>query len=286
MTTCWACWRAYQALGSDWAKYPRRQLPALRFGYLALRFHLTAIGVGTDLAVLDERYLFAGARFLVYLVSSVPSMLLVGLPWRSSSGGRWASLPRRCAHVSAPGAGIPPRLTWFGIVFAVVMVQFVMRQCFLFTDLLLAPALAAEPAWLVKLLLDDRGLMPLYFSGLVAGALRSFGDAVAAAPLHADAARRRGAAAPCWRCSWRAGPAAADQLRRTDHRQDAAARRLDRSVNRSPPGRGVAGLGGQRRRDLPAAQRRRPTPHPADAAARTNGRDRGAGLRSHHPDAV
>ena len=64
------------ALGSNWTKYSVVGSFVLYvFGYLAVRFHLTAIGVGTDLAVLDERYLFAGARFLVYLVSSVPSMM-------------------------------------------------------------------------------------------------------------------------------------------------------------------------------------------------------------------
>ena len=52
-----ADWAAYAALGS-FALY----LP----GYLSLRFHLTALGIGTDLAVLDERYLFAGAKSLVY----------------------------------------------------------------------------------------------------------------------------------------------------------------------------------------------------------------------------
>src|SRR5262245_64927825 len=68
-------------IGSDWTKYGVVGSFVLYvFGYLAVRFHLTAIGVGTDLAVLDERYLFAGARFLVYLVSSVPSMLLIILP--------------------------------------------------------------------------------------------------------------------------------------------------------------------------------------------------------------
>ena len=48
-------WTAYTALGS---------FTVYLLGYLTLRFHLTALGVGTDLAVLDERYLFAGAKFL------------------------------------------------------------------------------------------------------------------------------------------------------------------------------------------------------------------------------
>jgi hypothetical protein len=55
----------------------------------------------------------------------------------------------------------------FGIVFAISIIQLVMRQCFVFNNLLLAPDLPREPGWLAKLLLDDR-FMPLYFSSLVA----------------------------------------------------------------------------------------------------------------------
>ena len=53
-----------KALSGDWSKYTVVGSFLLYVvGYLALRFHLTAIGVGTDLAVLDERYLFTGANF-------------------------------------------------------------------------------------------------------------------------------------------------------------------------------------------------------------------------------
>src|SRR5215472_3418836 len=50
------------------------------FGYLALRFQLSTYGVATNLSALDERYLFAGSRFFVYLVSSLPSLLLIVIP--------------------------------------------------------------------------------------------------------------------------------------------------------------------------------------------------------------
>jgi hypothetical protein len=157
-----------KALGGDWSKYTVVGSFLLYVvGYLALRFHLTAIGIGTDLAVLDERYLFTGARFLVYFVASVPNIVLAALPlaalaWvvhRLLPQGAWA---RACAWLLRPA-----RLTLVGILFAVLMIQLVMRQCFLLSDLLLAPNLPAEPAWLVGLMLDGR-LMPLYFSGLVA----------------------------------------------------------------------------------------------------------------------
>jgi hypothetical protein len=173
-----------QALGGEWTRYSVVGSFLLYVvGYLALRFHLTAIGIGTDLAVLDERYLFTGARFLVSLVASVPNILLVALmaaavSWTARQAAFWAArraLPaatrqRVRAWILRVRAWIlqPTRLALFGIVFAVVMIQFLMRQCFVLNDLLLARELPANPAWLVKLLFDDR-LMALYFSALVAG---------------------------------------------------------------------------------------------------------------------
>lgn len=130
-------------------------------GYLTLRFHLAAIGIGTDLAVLDERYLFTGARFLVYLVSSVPNIVLVALPVAILIWALGRILPEATRRRMGAWFMDPARLTVFGIVFAVSV-----RQCFILTDLLLARELPKEPAWLVTLLLDGR-LMPLYFSAIV-----------------------------------------------------------------------------------------------------------------------
>ena len=160
-----------KASGSDWTQYTVVGSFLLYVvGYLTLRFHLTVIGIGTDLAVIDERYLFTGARFLVYLVSTVPNIVLVALPIAGMVCGVCKLLPeaarsRACAWVAQPG-----RLALFGIVFSVIMIQLVMRQCFVFSDLLLARDLPNEPAWLVQILLDDR-LLPLYFSVLVAACI-------------------------------------------------------------------------------------------------------------------
>jgi hypothetical protein len=168
-----------KALGGDWTQYSAVGSFLLYVaGYLVTRFHLTAIGVGTDLAVLDERYLFTGARFLVYLVSSVPIVLLLALPVMSIAwlAGKLLSGSTRASLTGWVQA--PTRLAAFGIVFAVIMIQFVMRQCFLFSNLLLAPQLPPEPGWLVALLLDDR-LMPLYFGALVAACGVSFAILVA-----------------------------------------------------------------------------------------------------------
>ncbi len=148
-------------------------------GYLALRFHLTVIGVGTDLTVLDERYLFTGARFLVYLVAAVPALLLLALPFLLLAAAGWRLLPRARRERVAAWRPNPRTLTIFGIVFAVVMIQFVMRQSFALSNLLLADRLPAAPSWLVALLLDE-WLVPLYFSALVAGCALSLAVLVAA----------------------------------------------------------------------------------------------------------
>ena len=50
------------------------------------------------------------------------------------------------------------------------MIQLVMRQCFFFSNLLLATQLPQDAPWLAQLLINDR-LMPLFFSGLVAGTM-------------------------------------------------------------------------------------------------------------------
>jgi hypothetical protein len=156
------------ALGSNWTTYTVvGSFVMYWIGYLTLRFHLTAVGVATDLAVLDERYLFTGARFLVYLVSAVPSIVLVALPLALVARVLFRMTPEGARLRARLWLADPARLTTFGIVFSVVVIQLVMRQCFVFSDLLLARQLPAAPAWLVALLVDGT-LMPLYFSAIVA----------------------------------------------------------------------------------------------------------------------
>jgi hypothetical protein len=163
-----------KAVATGWSAYTAFASFLLYvLGYLTLRFHLTALGVGTDLTVLDERYLFAGARFVVYLVSAVPIVLLLALIvlgvlyvpfWllpasiRSGMSARWTQIRAQ-----------PIRLTVAGIIISVLMIQLVMRQCFAYSNLLLAPNLPPEPAWLACLMRND-GLMSLFYSALIAGA--------------------------------------------------------------------------------------------------------------------
>jgi len=170
-------WAAYTVLGSFGLYF---------LGYLSLRFHLTALGIATDLAVFDERYLFAGAKFLVYLVASLPIVLLFVvvlslvtiLPYRLCS--------RQIGTIAMGGMKnwgewlwawwcLPNRLALVGIVLSLVLIQMVMRQCFVLSNVLLAVSLP-EPKWLQSILLSQgAGPWSLYFPGLVAGTILTGG---------------------------------------------------------------------------------------------------------------
>ena len=183
MTSFWEdLARRAEELSSHWSSYTLLGSFALYvLGYLTLRFHLTALGVGADLSVLDERYLFTGARFLVYLISSVPNLLLlialIAIPiWLLFSIVAWVVGARLCRFFNAQWAKLlswlmaPNRLALIGIFFALLMIQLVMRQCFLLNNLLLAENLPGDPSWLRSLLLAQTdGPMALYFSALLAG---------------------------------------------------------------------------------------------------------------------
>jgi len=157
-------------LGGSWASYTALGSFALYVvGYLALRFHLTALGVGTDLTALDERYVFTGAKFLVYLCSAIPIVLMAATPVAAMA---WLLVPlipagarKRIGH----WMWRPARLASAGVIVSVLMIQLVMRQCFVFGNLLLADDLP-QPVWLQRLLLsENEAARSLYFSALVAG---------------------------------------------------------------------------------------------------------------------
>lgn len=155
-------WTAYAAFGSSMLYL---------IGYLTLRFQLSTYGLATDLDLFDEKYLFAGCRFLVYLVSSVPNILIVVLllagagylPYRMTPSDARDRAARRLADWRAK----PSRLSLAGIVLAVLFIQFVMRKCFAFGNLLLQKQLPDE--WISRVLLAGDARLSLYFSGLVAG---------------------------------------------------------------------------------------------------------------------
>lgn len=135
------------------------------FGYLSLRFHLSAFGVATDLSVLDERYLFAGAQFLVYFVTSIPIVLLFVLPI-------FLILRRRIRSFVRGWVGSAPRrAVIIGILISIALIQFVIRKCLPFTNLLLRDRLPGD-GWMQAILLDEGGaIQSLYFAGLVGAVL-------------------------------------------------------------------------------------------------------------------
>jgi hypothetical protein len=131
------------------------------FGYLVLRFHLTVLGVDTGLSTLDERYLFAGAQFLVYLLTSLPLAFVVLFALQA--------LVRR---THPPFLQRPEGRLVAGIAISIVLIQTVMRQCLLFTNLLLRSDLP-DPEWMQGLLLPGVW-QTFYFTGLVAATLAIF----------------------------------------------------------------------------------------------------------------
>lgn len=158
-------WTAFTAFGS---------FVVYLLGYLALRFQLSTYGVATNLDVWDERYLFAGSRFLVYLVSSVPNVLLIVmvlvviayLPYRLVPAGVRGRMKQRATAWAAH----PTALPLLGTLLALGLIQLVMRKCFVLANLLLAKKLP-EYDWIDTVLLSDDGNRSLYFSGLVGGTL-------------------------------------------------------------------------------------------------------------------
>ena len=142
-------------------------------GYLTLRFQLTTFGLAIDLDLFDEKYLFAGCRFLVYLVASIPSILILVIlltvigyvPYRLVP----TRIKERVGQSIAVWSARPFNLSILGIVIAVLLIQLVMRKCFEFGNLLL---LTDPPrGWITSVLLSSDLGLALFFSGLVAGTL-------------------------------------------------------------------------------------------------------------------
>jgi hypothetical protein len=180
-------WTSYVALGS---------FTLYLLGYLAVRFHLTALGIGTDLSVLDERYVFAGARFLVYFFSNFPIIVLFALPlvlllallkWLAKIG---ATLIRMAVNLSkssntrklnsaskTPGSrnwgklnpfSTPTRAAFSGIIISVFIIQIVMRKSFVFSNLLLEGIPDSGIGLETLLLPDHETNKQFYFLGFTA----------------------------------------------------------------------------------------------------------------------
>lgn len=165
------------------------------FGYLSLRFHLTTLGIETDLNLLDERYLFAGARFLVYTLSTIPILVLLALiaaglaaPLFLLARIIWSRLPAPVGREPTPRDVAGLRALWrrpaapvlLGILLATALIQLVMRQCFVLSNLLVRETLPG-PDWLQALLLtDNEAVRSLYMAALLATVIACSGLLAAA----------------------------------------------------------------------------------------------------------
>jgi hypothetical protein len=141
------------------------------FGYLALRFQLSAYGVATNLDAFDEKYLFAGCRFLVFLSMTLPSILMilaiVLLPLYCGYRIAPASLRLRLNAWASHWFSRPYMLRLVGCLMALLLIQFVLRQCVLLSNVLLRERL--PDYWIASVLLAGDNGQLLYFMGLVLG---------------------------------------------------------------------------------------------------------------------
>ena len=157
-------WPAYAAFGS---------FLLYLLGYLTLRLQLTTYGVATNLDIFDEKYLFAGCRFLVYLASSVPNILVIVLVLAAVGYVPYklvpASVKDRLKRWTSDWCAKPVRLPLLGVVIGEALIQFALRRCFAFGNVFLSKRLPDE--WLSSVLLAVDGVLSLYFSGLIAGTL-------------------------------------------------------------------------------------------------------------------
>ena len=153
-----------KGIGANWSIYSALGSFVLYFlGYLVLRFQLSAWGVTTDLSVLDERYFFAGARFVVYLTTTIVSVLFLGSPILLL----WLLLNR-----STRFRGWREKWNYAltGVIFAVLFIQLVERKCFQFMNSQLVQRRLEGDDWLRKVLLDPSSTREaLFFAVLVAG---------------------------------------------------------------------------------------------------------------------
>ena len=153
-----------KGMSAKWSVFTAMASFALYFlGYLVLRFQLSTWGAVNDLAALDERYFFAGARFVVYLVATVPSVLLLISPvlgawWLLK---RWTRFRRWCDSWN---------YAMLGVVFAVLFIQLVERKCFQFMNSILVQRRLEGDAWLKGILLDPSSMgETLFFAALLMG---------------------------------------------------------------------------------------------------------------------
>ncbi|MBV9405794.1 MAG: hypothetical protein JO211_10650 [Acidobacteriaceae bacterium] len=155
-------WAGYSAFGS---------FLLYLFGYLALRFQLYTYGVATNLDVFDERYLFAGCRFLVFIGVALPNILfllaLLLLPlyavYRLTSPALRSRIRERATNWLAQ----PYRMAFLSSILALLLIQFVLKQCLFLSNMLLRDH--PPDFWIHSVLLWSDGAQALYFDALLLG---------------------------------------------------------------------------------------------------------------------
>lgn len=152
------------------------------FGYLALRFHITALGVNTDLGVLDEQYLFAGAHFVVYVASVLPWLALVALVILAL--GRFM-VPKLAA---AQALRKPAVLLWWSSILAIGLFPF-LNRCFAMSNIPLA-GIPADLGFLSGVLKNGDLRQTAFLIGLLLAAGAVCGPVIAASRMAATAGHR------------------------------------------------------------------------------------------------
>jgi hypothetical protein len=156
-------WTGYAALGT---------FPLYLFGYLALRFQLYTYGVATNLDAFDEKYLFAGCSFLVFLAMWIPSILLLltvvmaPLYWGYRIMPAW--LRSRLRSTVSRWRSRPYLPLVGGCLLPLLLIQLVLRQCVLLSNMLLRER--PPEFWISSVLLAGDIAQAFYFAGLLLGA--------------------------------------------------------------------------------------------------------------------
>src|SRR5258708_15520596 len=142
-------WTAYAALGS---------FLLYMLGYLTLRFQLSAYGMATNLDTFDERYLFAGCRFLVYLIYSIPSLFIILLVLAAIGYVPYllckllpVAVKNRLNSLVSSWCSKPIHLPLLGVVLGVALIQFVLRRSSVLSNMLLRKQL--PEGWISSVLL-------------------------------------------------------------------------------------------------------------------------------------
>ena len=175
--------RRLKSVPAQWASYSVfASFMTYALGYLVTRFYLTAYGLSTDLSVLDERYVFSGAKFLVYVVSTLTTVLFFAMLVGGPAYLIWKGISRMLGRRGSAGDARAPRLgtnalAVAGIVLSVLVVQLFMRKVFFFDELLLQPHFPREKArWLADLMLaQDANIFDYYFLGLLLSVVATTG---------------------------------------------------------------------------------------------------------------